>query len=414
MAQLSDDCFAFGGRLQTVDEAIARIAAGIPCVASPETVPLHLADGRILASAIIAPIDLPPFANAAVDGYAVRLIDAVAPLPVNARVAAGQAAAPHAPGTATRIFTGAPLPAGADTIFMQEDVTEQDGMVTLPLGLRPGANTRPAGEDIAAGAQALPAGRILRPQDVALAAALGFATLQVRRRVRVALFSTGDELVDPPTPPGPAQRWDSNRILLGLLCRRAGADVTDLGIMPDRRDTIAAALRDAAPGHDLVLTSGGVSTGEEDHVRAAVEQSGRLVFWRIAIKPGRPVALGQLHSEHEGGAVVLGLPGNPVAAFVTFVRIAAPVLAALGGATYQPPRPLPVSVGFTYRKKLARREYVRVRLDPAGIAQKHPVEGAGILTSLTDTDGLVELPDDLTAVRPGDPVGFIPFAALLA
>jgi molybdopterin molybdotransferase len=163
-----------------------------------------------------------------------------------------------------------------------------------------------------------------------------------------------------------------------------------------------------------VLTSGGVSTGDEDHVRAAVEQAGRLVFWRIAIKPGRPVALGQLDSAHHGNAVVLGLPGNPVAAFVTFVRVAAPVLAALGGASYQPPRPLPVPAGFTYRKKAARREYVRVHLDNAGIAHKHPIEGAGILTSLTETDGLVELPDDLTAVLPGDPVGFIPFAALLA
>jgi molybdopterin molybdotransferase len=410
MAQLSDDCFAFGGKLQTVDEALARIAAGIPCVAAPETVPLHQADGRVLATDIVAPVDLPPFANAAVDGYAVRLVDALRPLPINARVAAGQAAPLHVPGTATRIFTGAPLPAGADTIFMQEDAAEANGLVTLPPGLRHGANTRPAGEDVAAGALALPAGCALRPQDVALAAALGLASLPVRRRLRVALFSTGDELVDPPVQPGPAQRWDSNRILLALLCRRAGADVTDLGILPDRPDAIAAALRRAGPTHDLVLTSGGVSTGEEDHVRAAVEQAGRLVFWRIAIKPGRPVALGAL----DGGAIILGLPGNPVAAFITFVRVAAPVLAALGGATYHPPRPLPLPAGFAYRKKPARREYVRVRLDPAGIAQKHPVEGAGILTSLTETDGLVELPDDLTAVHPGDPVGFIPFAALLA
>jgi molybdopterin molybdotransferase len=410
MAQLSDDCFAFGGKLQTVDAALARIAAGIPCVAGIEGVALQDADGRILAAPVQAPVDLPPFANAAVDGYAVRLADAGRPLPVNARVAAGQAAPPHAPGTATRIFTGAPLPAGADTIYMQEDVTEADGLVSLPPGLRPGANTRPAGEDVAAGAQALPAGRILRPQDVALAAALGLASLPVRRRLRVALFSTGDELVDPPAPPGQAQRWDSNRILLALLCRRAGAVVTDLGILPDRRDAIAAALHAAAPDHDLVLTSGGVSTGEEDHVRSAVEQAGRLVFWRIAIKPGRPVALGQLGD----GAMMLGLPGNPVAAFVTFVRIAAPVLAALGGAAYMSPRALPVAAGFAYRKKPGRREYVRVRLTPDGVARKHPVEGAGILTSLTETDGLVELADDATAIGIGDPLGFMSFAALLA
>jgi molybdopterin molybdotransferase len=410
MAQLSDDCFAFGGALQTVEEALARIAAGVPCVASLETVPLLQAGGRVLGRDIVAPGDLPPFANAAVDGYAVRLSDAVRPLPVGPRIAAGQEAPVLLPGTAARIFTGAPLPAGADTVFMQEDVSEEDGIVTLPPGLRAGANTRPAGEDIAGGALALPAGRVLRPQDIALAAALGFAALPVRRRLRVALFSTGDELVDAPAQPGAAQRWDSNRVLLALLCRRLGADVTDLGILPDRREPIAAALRDAAPGHDLVLTSGGVSTGEEDHVRAAVEAAGRLVFWRIAIKPGRPVALGEL----PGGVVMLGLPGNPAAAFITFVRIAAPVLAALSGARYSAPRPLPVPSGFAYRKKPGRREYVRVRLDKDGVAQKHPVEGAGILTSLTETDGLLELGDDLTDVQIGDPVGFISYLALLA
>ena len=405
MAQLSDDCFAFGGKLQTVDAALATIAAGVPCVAGPQTVLLWNADGRVLAADIHAPVDLPPFANSAVDGYAVRLADASGPLPIRGRLAAGAAAIPLEPGTAMRIFTGAPLPAGADTVFMQEDVTEQDGIVSLPPGLRQGANTRPAGEDIASGALALPAGRTLRPQDLALAAALGLATLPVRRRLRVAILSPGDELADPPAMPGPAQRWDSNRVLLAMLARRAGAEVTDLGILPDRRDAIAAALAGAAPAHDLVLTSGGVSTGEEDHVRAAVERAGRLVFWRIAIKPGRPVAMGQL-----GEALFLGLPGNPVAAYVTFMRIARPLMAALAGATPPILRPLPVRAGFTYRKKSGRREYVRVRLDDTLVAHKHPVEGAGILTSLTEADGLVELPDDLTAVQPGDAIGFLPFS----
>ncbi len=409
MAQLSDDCFAFGGRLQTVDAALATIAAGVPCVAGTETVPLMQADGRVLAHDLVAPLDLPPFANAAVDGYAVRLIDlGTEPLPIQGRLAAGAPAPPLQPGTAMRIFTGAALPPGADTIFMQEDVTLHNDQVLLPPGLRPGANTRPAGEDIGAGALALPAGRRLRPQDVALAAALGQATLTVRRPLRVALCSTGDELVDPPAPPGPAQRWDSNRVLLALLCRRAGAEVTDLGILRDRRDTIAAALAEAAPAHDLVLTSGGVSAGEEDHVRAAVEQAGRLVFWRVAIKPGRPVAMGQLD-----GALFLGLPGNPVAAFVTFVRIARPLLAALGGQEPPATQTLPVLAGFAYRKKPGRREYVRVRLGPGRVAHKHPVEGAGILTSLTQADGLVELPDDLTTVAPGDTLDFLGFASLL-
>ncbi len=403
MAQLSDDCFAFGGRLQSLDAALATIAAGVPCVAGVESAGVLEADGRVLAADVMAPVDLPPFANSAVDGYAVRLAEAGMPLPVSGRAAAGAAAGVLRPGTAMRIFTGAPMPAGADTVFMQEDVTERDGVVRFPAGLRPGANMRPAGEDVARGALALRAGRVLRPQDVALAAALGLPSLPVRRRLRVALFSTGDELVDPGATPGAAQRWDSNRVLLGALCRRAGATVTDLGILPDECDAIAAGLADAG-GHDLILTSGGVSTGEEDHVRAAVEQAGRLVFWRIAIKPGRPVAMGQV-----GDAVFLGLPGNPVAAFVTFVRIARPVLAALGGATLAHPPPLPVTAGFAYRKKAGRREYVRVRLGAGLVAGKHPVEGAGILTSLTEADGLVELDDDATGVAPGDPVGFLPF-----
>lgn len=408
MAQLSDDCFAFGGTLQSLDAALSTIAAGVPCVAEPEPVPLWDADGRTLAADLVAQTDLPPFANAAVDGYAVCLADAGSPLPVAGRVAAGAAALPLAPATTIRIFTGAPLPPGADTVFMQEDVREQGGLVIFPPGLRPGANTRPAGEDVAAGTTALPAGRILRPQDIALAAALGLSTLPVRRRLRVALFSTGDELIDPPHPLGPAQRWDSNRALLALLCRRAGATVTDLGILPDRRPAITEALAAAAPANDLLLTSGGVSTGEEDHVRAAVEQAGRLVFWRIAIKPGRPVAMGQV-----GNALFLGLPGNPAAAFVTFVQIARPVLAALGGATLPPLRPLPVEAGFAYRKKPGRREYVRVRLGIDGTAHKHPVEGAGVITSLTESDGLAELPDATTTVRPGDSIGFLPFPSLM-
>lgn len=412
MAQLSDDCFAFGGRLQSVDAALAAIEAGIPCVAGAETVALWEADGRVLAADVVAPVDLPPFANAAVDGYAVRLADASGPLPLRDRVAAGQAAPRLSPGTAMRIFTGAPLPPGADTVFMQEDVSERDGVVTLPQGLRRGANTRPAGEDIRLGAVAVAAGQMLRPQDVGLAAALGFATLPVRRRVRVALFSTGNELVDPPAQPGPAQRWDSNRVLLASLCRRFGATVTDLGILPDRQGAIAEGLAHAAGSHDLVLTSGGVSTGEEDHVRSAVETAGRMVFWRIAIKPGRPVALGHVDGQ-TGSAMFLGLPGNPVAAFVTFVRIAVPVLAALGGARLRPVPALRVTAGFGYRKRAGRREYVRVRLDETGVAFKHPVEGAGILTSLTLADGLVELLDDVLEVQPGNQVGFIPFTGLL-
>ncbi|MDT7951478.1 MAG: molybdopterin molybdotransferase MoeA [Acetobacteraceae bacterium] len=409
MAQLSDDCFAFGGALRSLDAALALIASGVTAAAGVVEVPLLEADGRILASDLVAAVDLPPFANSAVDGYAVCLADLAADpvLPVSGRLAAGAAATALRPGSTQRIFTGAMLPPGADTVFMQEDVKALEGRVRFPTGLKRGANTRPAGEDVARGAVALAAGTRLRPQEIALAAALGCELLPVRERLRVALFSTGDELVDPGSAPGPAQRFDSNRLLLAALCRRAGADITDLGILPDRRDAIAAALRAAAGSHDAILTTGGVSAGEEDHVRDAVEAAGRLAWWRVAIKPGRPVAMGEIE-----GTAFLGLPGNPVAAFVTFVRLARPLLAALVGETWRPPEPLLVPAAFTYRKKAGRREYVRVRVQN-GRAHKHPVEGAGILSSLTQTDGLAELGDDVTAVAVGDPVGFLPFSMLV-
>lgn len=409
MAQLSDDCFAFGGELRSLDAARELIATGVAVAVGTAWVKLLEADGRILATDLVAPVDLPPFANSAVDGYAVCLADVTADgvLPISARLPAGAVASRLQPGTAQRIFTGAVLPPGADTVFMQEDVEVVDGSVHLPAGLKPGANARAAGEDIARGALALRAGLRLRPQDIALAAALGCTSLAVRDRLRVALFSTGDELVDPGASPSAAQRFDSNRILLAALCRRAGADITDLGILPDRRDAIAAALKAAAGSHHAILTTGGVSAGEEDHVRDAVEAAGRLVWWRLGIKPGRPVAMGQI-----GNTPFMGLPGNPVAAFVTFVHLARPMLAALAGEAWAPPCPIPVPAAFAYRKKAGRREYVRVRLSD-GQAHRHPVEGAGILTSLTRTDGLAELADGLTAISPGDPVGFLPFSALM-
>ena len=253
---------------------------------------------------------------------------------------------------------------------------------------------------------------MLRPQDLALAAALGLRHLPVRRPVRVALFSTGDELAEPGSPPGPTQRYDSNRVLLAALVRRAGAQVTDLGILPDRREAVDAALATASRDHDLILTSGGVSTGEEDHVRAAVGAIGRLVFWRLAIKPGRPVAMGSV-----AGVPFAGLPGNPVAAFVTFATIARPLIAALSGAAVEALPTFPVQAAFSYRKKAGRREYVRVRLvagpDGTPQAHKHGVEGAGILTSLTETSGLAELAERVTSVAPGDRVGYLPYESLL-
>jgi molybdopterin molybdotransferase len=415
LAQLTDDCFAFGGTLLPVAEAAAIIRTNIAPVPDVEAVALLEADGRVLAEALTAPRPLPPFDNAAVDGYAVRLadIDPGQAIQVRGRVAAGSAGVALAAGSAVRIFTGAPMPAGADTVFMQEDVTPgPSGTISLPAGLARGANVRLTGEDLATGALALPAGRRLRPQDLALAAALGLEWLTVRRRLRVAIFSTGNEVTEAGQPLAPGRLYDSNRVLLAALVRRAGGVVSDLGILPDDRQVVAAALAGAATAHDLVLTSGGVSTGEEDHVRHAVEQIGRLVFWRLGIKPGRPVAMGVVN-----GTPFAGLPGNPVAAFVTFATVVWELMAALSGCLPDRLPGLPVTAGFEYRKKAGRREFVRVRLEtgPDGrlVAIKHGQDGAGILTSLTGTDGLVDLPEDARRVEPGDPVRFLPYQLLM-
>ena len=418
MAQLSDDCFAFGGPMMSVDEAVGIIAARVSPVREMETVALKQADGRILAADIAASLPLPPFTNSAVDGYAVRSRDlpsgAEAAFPVAGRIQAGASASEAIrPGEAMRIFTGAPMPDGADTVFMQEDVRlDEAGRVVLPAGLKPGANMRPAGEDIPAGSAALRRGQRLRPQDIALAAAFGLTHVEVRRRIRVAVFSTGNELVSPGSPRKPAQLFDSNRFMLMAMLSRLGCEVGDLGILRDDRASLAQGLKKEAGHHDLILTSGGVSTGEEDHVKAAVESAGSLVLWRMAIKPGRPVAMGII-----GGTPLIGLPGNPVASFVTFVHVVRPTVLALMGALQQPLVPMPVRAAFSYRKKIGRREYVRASLrkaaDGALEAAKFPREGAGLLSSLVDTDGLVELGEEITQVQPGQIVGFLGYSNLL-
>jgi molybdopterin molybdotransferase len=421
MAQLTDDCFAFSGPLMPVAEVERIIGERVTPVAEVETVALDAAAGRVVARDIIAPIALPPFDNSAVDGYAVRHADldpkADTRFAVVERVTAGRAASRAlAAGTAVRIFTGAPMPAGADTVFMQEDVRADGTDVIVPPGLKLGGNRRLAGEEVRAGAVVLPAGRRLLAQDVALAAAVGLTQLLVRRRVRVAVFSTGDEIVEPGAPrPAPAL-FDANRYLLAGLLARLGAVNSDLGILPDDPNKLARAIAGAAANHDLVLTSGGVSTGEADHVRSAVETVGKLVFWRVAIKPGRPVAMGVIPGASSASAAFVGLPGNPAAVYVTFVRVVRPLLLRLAGAEPLPWIALPVRSGFAYRKKKGRREYVRVKLvrgaDGAIEAVKHAQEGAGVITSLTETDGLVELSEDTTSLEPGATVGFLPYAAL--
>jgi molybdopterin molybdotransferase len=416
MAQLSDDCFAVGGGLLTVAEALAEIDARLSRVVGREIVALRTAAGRILASDVVATMNLPPHANSAVDGYAVAhsdlLPDRETLLPITGRAAAGHPLDRCARGgEAIRIFTGAPMPYGTDTVMMQEDCIIEDGWVRLKPGIKKGANRRHAGEDIAEGEIALPAGRLLRAPDLGLAAALGRRELCVFRPLRVALLSTGDEVCDPGEPLPPGAIYDANRFMLGALFAGLGCTITDFGIYPDRESVLVDALAGAGAGHDLIVTSGGVSTGEEDHVKAAVERIGTLHFWRLAIKPGRPVALGQVN-----GVPLIGLPGNPVAVIVTFIVLARPLIARLAGATPRVPRLFPVRAGFAYRKKPGRREYLRASLERDGdkiVASKYPRDGAGILSSIVRSDGFVILDEPTSSISPGVMVDFLPFSEVM-
>ena len=415
MAQLSNDCFAFGDKPLTIDEALASIRERVPVVAGVETLPLGECDGRVLAADLRAVSALPAFDNSAVDGYAVRHADLNADddavLPLAGRLQAGASGAPLPAGAAMRIFTGAPMPPGADTVFMQEDAAVTDGGVLLPPGLKRGANARPAGEDVGVGALALADGTRLSPAQLALAAGIGHGALSVRRPIRAAVFSTGDELVEPGAERSGPAVYDTNRLMLSALLRRAGCAVSDLGILRDDPSALRPALAAAAAEHDFIVTSGGVSTGEADYVKSAVEAEGRLDHWRFAIKPGRPLALGVV-----GGAAFVGLPGNPVAVFVTFTQVVRAVIAALAGERYAPPRFLPVRSGFAYRKKEGRIEFLRVSLarEPQGVvAERYPVEGAGIISSLAAAHGLARLPLESRGVVAGEALDFLPFSAML-
>ena len=417
MAQLSEDCFAFGGKLLGVDAALELIRERIAPVVSEEKMPLSEAGGRVLARDLVAAIDVPPHANSAVDGYAVAhadlLPDRETVLPVTGRAAAGHPLGrPAARGEAIRMFTGAPMAEGLDTVLMQEDCILEDGRVQIPPGIRKGANRRHAGEDVAKGSVALAAGRRLKPADLGLAAALGNDSLPVFSRLRAALLSTGDEVREPGQGLKPGMIYDANRIMLKALLQGFGCVVSDLGIRPDRAAALADTLTAAAAEHDLIVTSGGVSTGEEDHVKAAVERLGRLDFWRLAIKPGRPVALGQVR-----GIPLIGLPGNPVAAALTFAVLARPLILRLAGADATPPLQFPVTADFAYRKKPGRREYLRAsiaRENSLVVARRYPKDGAGILSSIVQSDGFVVLDEDTAEVTQGMTIDFLPFSEVFA
>ncbi len=422
MVQLSDDCFAAGSRLLTTAEALDILAERISPLPHVERIDLGEAAGRILAEDIVAPFDVPPHGNSAVDGYAI-FFDDLDPerdtvLPVTGRAAAGHPLGrPARRGEAIRIFTGAPMPEGPDTVMMQEDCREEDGRVVIPPGITRGANTRAAGEDISAGSTVLARGARLRPQDVGIAASVGRTTLEVYAPLRVAVFSTGDEVRDPGDELPEGCIYDSNRYATMAALRQLGCRVTDFGILPDETGAIGEALDRGAAEHDLLLTSGGMSVGEEDHVKDAVEARGRLDFWRLAIKPGRPVAMGQVKAG-ERTVPFVGLPGNPVAAMVTFLLVARPLILRLGGATQLAPLHYRVRADFEHRKKKNRREFIRARIAPGRdgmpLARKYGASGAGILSSLVGADGLVELPEDMTHLESGSMVDFLPFSEVLA
>lgn len=414
MAQLTDDCFAHGGQLMSTAEALALLRDTLGPVCDAERLALTDGLGRVLAEDVMAPLDVPAHDNSAVDGYAVFFDDldptSETRLPIGGRATAGHPLGRAAnSGEAIRIFTGAEMPAGPDTVMMQEDCAVEEDQVVIRPGIKRGSNRRVRGEDIQAGKAVLTTGARLRAQDLGQAAAVGRRDLLVSRPLKVALFSTGDELREPGEPLPAGCIYDSNRYTVGALLRGLGCEVADLGILADRFPVVEAALAEAADKHDLLVTSGGVSVGEEDHVKQAVESLGRLHLWRLAIKPGRPIALGQI-----GRVPFVGLPGNPVAVMVTFLNIVRPMILRLMGAQELAPHHFQVRAAFDYKKKLSRREWVRARLERDGNggwnAVKFPRDGAGILTSMVESDGLVELPEDMTRLEAGTLVDFLPFS----
>ena len=398
------------------EEAIDKLLSAAKPVEEIRHVPLNAAAGRVLAAAVQSTISVPPSAMSAMDGYAVRATDipvAGTELKVSQRIPAGAAPTPLQPGTAARIFTGAPIPEGADTVVMQEVTTATESGVVFNEVPVAGTFVRPTGEDFLAGADLLHAGIRLRPQDVALAAAAGLPQLPVFRRVRVGVFFTGDELVQPGEPLPPGGIYNSNRYALCALLESLGCEVRDLSAVPDDFEATRDALRRAAADNDLVVTSGGVSVGEEDHVKPAVEVEGQLQMWKLAAKPGKPLAFGTVRRAAGGESWFIGLPGHPVSSIVTFMIFVRPFVLRLQGIADVLPRGLNLPADYDWPKPDARREFLRARLNEQGAVELFPNQGPGVLSSLAWGTGLVDNPPK-QPVRRGDRVRFIPFSELLS
>lgn len=401
--------------MQSLDEALERLLSRVAPLGEVETLFTAEALGRVLAADVVSALDVPPADNTSMDGYALCAADVANPgmvLPVVQRVPAGVVGVLHQPGTAARIFTGAQIPLGADAVVMQEQCEavpgEGLGCVRVNASVESGQWIRRQGEDVRRGSVVLAAGHRLDAAALGLAATVGAAQLSVARRPRVALFSTGDELVMPGEPLKPGAIYNSNRFTLRGLLQGLGCEVVDLGIVPDKLDATRAALREAASQSDLIITSGGVSVGEEDHLRPAVQAEGELDMWQIAIKPGKPLAFGKVQSSW-----FIGLPGNPVSSFVTFLLLVRPVILRLQGATRLAPRRFALRADFAWSRPDRRREFLRVRLDDAGGLQLFTNQSSGVLSSAVWADGLVDNPPS-TAIAPGDSVAYIPFSELLS
>jgi len=399
----------------TVDQALQRLLAAVRPIATVEHVDTMQATGRVLAAPIISSINVPEHDNSAMDGYAVRAADCAtgeARLPVSQRIPAGAVPQPLAAGTAARIFTGAPIPPGADAVVMQEQAEAAEGAVLIRHRPREGEWVRRAGEDIRAGSTILESGTRLRPQETGLIASVGVPRIAVHRRLRAAVFFTGNELANPGEPLRKGAIYNSSRYTLTSLLRGLGCEVTDLGNIEDTLAATRDALRRAADGHDLIMTSGGVSVGEEDHVKPAVEAEGRLDMWKIAMKPGKPLAFGWVRRPGGGEAAFLGLPGNPVSSFICLLLFVRPFVLRMQGAGRISARAYPMRADFDWPRPDARQEFLRARINADGGLEIYPNQNSSVLTSTVWGDGVVDNPPR-QAIRKGDTVRFLPFTELL-